>query len=97
MARYLVYGTINYSSTANRTTAMSAMNTVVNADNGVTPLAIGTFAAGITNVSNAVNIGLVCDDEATAESFRAAFLTAWTGSARSTSAASFISIVREAN
>lgn len=93
MATYLILGTITYSTTAGRTTAMTAMNNAVNANANVTAVAIGALPAGINTTGTAgVNISLRCADTATADSFRFTFLTAWSSAARTSNS---IMIVKE--
>lgn len=68
------------------------MNSVVNASVGITPQAVGSIPAGVnTTGTTGINIGLSAVDADTAESFRFAFLSAWSSATRTSG---YIAIVK---
>ena len=79
---YLITGSITYSTTNARNSALTALNDAL-ASSPVTPVA-GVYAAGVNNpTGNVITISVTCDDSVV-ESVREAFRVAWTSQTKST-------------
>ena len=92
MAQYRVVGNLTYATTANRNTALTAINSVVAAYN-VVNTGTGAITGGVnTSGTTALTISLVCPTETIAEQFRISLLSAWTAAPRT---AGFVAITRE--
>lgn len=90
---YLIYGSLAYSTQANRNTAKTNVDNVL-ASYSVTNVAVGGFTAGVnTSGTTGLTISIRCSD-ADINALRFALLTAWSSGARATTG-HYISAVKE--
>lgn len=79
MAKYLLYGSITFSSTANATTAMNNMQSALSGFPTVVNSSLTAHPAGISRAGSVVSLSLEAPDEATAQACSASLRGVWSG------------------
>lgn len=95
MAQYLLYGSITYSTVANRNTGLAAIQSVADTYSAyLTPANAGPYASGaVSNPSgNVVSFAYLLDDETQANAVREAFRAAWTSATKTAATVSMVKI-----
>jgi hypothetical protein len=85
VAQYIYAGTITYSNTSNRNTALSAIETELANWPTITGIATAYPAGVNTSGSTVLTISLLVPDEATVDGFRNAMVSKWSAGVRSAS------------